>query len=227
MSATTVQLFETTIIAPFDDENSYLFRALTVPIDSLADPEVLEGRSSDLLKNLELTELVTLRSPAQLIGALAVILARDESLEITTMEEEFGDLKEKIKEWTVDAAPNSAINAMTFERLIPFQESPIDLHSLGELALKATGVGFGAYIGFVAFAGTPFVMITVPAGMILCGAAAGFGRALEEGLRARILKLMGVPDSTKSHSPTPLRSKKQKSNISVKLPDHKRMISLE
>jgi hypothetical protein len=82
-----------------------------------------------------------------------------------------------------------------FSRMIPFQESPLDLHSLAELTVKATGVGIGAYAGFVASGGTPLVLITVPLGMVLVGAAAGLGRALEEGLRKRILSLMGVPDS--------------------------------
>jgi hypothetical protein len=58
--------------------------------------------------------------------------------------------------------------------------------------VKASGMGIGAYVGFVAAGSGPLLLITVPAGMIICGAAAGIGKAIEDGLYQRILKMMGV-----------------------------------
>jgi len=58
---------------------------------------------------------------------------------------------------------------------------------LATLVTRATGAGLGAYIGFVAFgAASPFLFVTVPSGMIICGAAKGIADALEHGLRDRL-----------------------------------------
>jgi hypothetical protein len=75
---------------------------------------------------------------------------------------------------------------MSFERLIPFAESPLELESLTKLATTAGGAGLGAYIGFVVFGASPLLFIGVPAGIILCCAARGVGQGLEEGLRDKV-----------------------------------------
>lgn len=64
------------------------------------------------------------------------------------------------------------------------------MESIGNIVLKASGTGMGAFTGFVLAGDTPLLFILVPAGMILFGAAAGVARALEEGLRERVLKLI-------------------------------------
>jgi hypothetical protein len=163
------------------------FRAITVPVGSLKDPDVLTF--DNMLVHLELVHLETTQHtdrsvPSRLPELLFTMLKTGEDI---------NRIKKVRKHSNYDVI-DQLCNEAAFSKLIPFQESPIDLHSLAELAVKATGVGLGAYAGFVASGGTPLVLITVPAGMILCGAAAGFGRALEEGLRTRILSLMGVPE---------------------------------
>lgn len=75
---------------------------------------------------------------------------------------------------------------MSFERLIPFEESPLELESLAKLATTAIGAGLGAYIGFVVFGASPLLFIAVPAGIILCCAARGVGQGLEEGLTDKV-----------------------------------------
>jgi hypothetical protein len=76
------------------------------------------------------------------------------------------------------------------EAVIPFERSPLEGASLFNIVSHASGVGIGAYIGFVLAGSTPLLLITVPAGMILCGAAAGAARGLEEGLHRRIERLL-------------------------------------
>lgn len=79
---------------------------------------------------------------------------------------------------------------MAFDRIVPFEQSPLDMESLGKLVISATGAGVGAYAGFVLADSTPLLLITVPAGMIIFGAAKGVADALEQGLRERLLKYL-------------------------------------
>jgi hypothetical protein len=75
---------------------------------------------------------------------------------------------------------------VSFERKIPFEESPLSLESLANLATTASGAGVGVYLGFVVFGSSPLLFIAVPAGIVLCCVARGIGQGLEEGLRDRI-----------------------------------------
>lgn len=56
---------------------------------------------------------------------------------------------------------------------IPFENSSLSAEALVKLVTKATGVGLGAFAGFVAVGASPLLMVAVPAGMVLCGAAMG------------------------------------------------------
>jgi hypothetical protein len=75
---------------------------------------------------------------------------------------------------------------LTMARVIPFEQSPLDAESIGNLIAKTSGWGLGAYAGFVVGAGTPLVFVTVPAGMLIFGAAAGLAAGLEKGLRESV-----------------------------------------
>jgi hypothetical protein len=75
----------------------------------------------------------------------------------------------------------------SFERVIPVEQSLLSQESLAKI-VRLSGVSIGAYVGFVSFGSSPpLLMISVPIGMIICGAAHAVGQALEEGLRDRIL----------------------------------------
>lgn len=74
--------------------------------------------------------------------------------------------------------------------VFPFENSPLKAESIGSLLTKAGGYGAGAYIGFAVAGTTPLLFIAVPAGMIICGAAAGIAQGLEEGLRERISRFI-------------------------------------
>jgi hypothetical protein len=87
---------------------------------------------------------------------------------------------------SIDLELTRFIEHLSYSPVIPVELSPLDLHSLGEVLTKGSGVAVGAWAGVVASGGTPLILLTVPAGMIIGGAAAGVGHALEEGLRERI-----------------------------------------
>jgi hypothetical protein len=72
---------------------------------------------------------------------------------------------------------------VAFSEVVPFEESPLRSKSL-----MAAAVATGAKIGLIAGAGTPFVLLTVPAGIILCTAGVVFGPALGE----KVSKLIGA-----------------------------------
>lgn len=98
--------------------------------------------------------------------------------------------------------------ALLNEELVPFESSPLQAVSLAQLT-KASGVATGAYIGFVIAGETPLLLITVPAGMMICGAAAGIG----EGLRRRFEALL---------SKNPRVSRQRTARRKAKFPKRKR-----
>ncbi|AQH05378.1 hypothetical protein A9R05_40895 (plasmid) [Burkholderia sp. KK1] len=67
--------------------------------------------------------------------------------------------------------------------VVPFEQSPVAGVSLAHLA-KVSGTAIGAFVGLNAASGA-WLLITVPAGMIICAAAAGAGHGLEELIRER------------------------------------------
>ncbi len=76
-----------------------------------------------------------------------------------------------------------------YERFIPFSASPLALQALQAIG-SLSPVQLGAAAAFAVFVGgaSPLLLIAVPTGMLVCGAAAGVSRALEEGLRYRLLR---------------------------------------
>ncbi len=72
---------------------------------------------------------------------------------------------------------------LAFAPVVPFAHAPLRLQSLAGLAGTAAGGESGAYVGFARTGSTPLVFLTGPAGIVICGAAAGMARAMEKGLR--------------------------------------------
>jgi hypothetical protein len=182
-----LQVFESTI---FSDTTDHAVHLLVAPSRSFVSPKDLESPEG-LLSDLNLVRVGPV-SPANLAFALAALVSVGEN-ENESAERLFEFLRTPTvaASQTTQRSPDVVFaEEITFSQMIPFEQSPIDLKSLGALVTKATGVGLGAYAGFVQFDGTPLLFVAVPAGMILFGAAAGVGRALEEGLRERVLKIL-------------------------------------
>ncbi len=91
--------------------------------------------------------------------------------------------------------------------LLPVENSPLQGKSLGEVLTNASGVPFGAYIGYVIAGGlSPMLVFWVPAGMIFFGAVTGFANGLSEGLREKIKTMIGGGNS----NPNPSKPKPKK-----------------
>jgi hypothetical protein len=95
--------------------------------------------------------------------------------------------------------PSQFAQYLTYEPVIPFESSPLGAKSLAALVTGATTVG--AALGYAATR-EPIVLLTVPAGLVLggaaVGAAAGTAIGLAEIVRYRLRKLLGVPDDESS-----------------------------
>jgi len=80
-------------------------------------------------------------------------------------------------------------NAVGFAEYVAFSESlPIEESPLRSKSLMAVAVATGAKIGLIAGGASPMVLLTVPAGIILCTAGVIFGPALGE----KVSKLIGA-----------------------------------
>jgi hypothetical protein len=88
--------------------------------------------------------------------------------------------------------PSEFAQHIAYAPLVPFESSPLRGRSLAEI-IAASGTAGAAVVGYHA-TGDPLMILKVPAGLIIAGAALGIAEALRIGLRAKVLGLMGVPD---------------------------------
>ena len=77
---------------------------------------------------------------------------------------------------------------LTFARVVPFEQPSLSADSLGNI-LTAQGRGEAGYMYHEATK-TPLLAVAIPAGIVICGSAPGMIRALESGLRQRLLELV-------------------------------------
>jgi hypothetical protein len=205
-----VQLYQTTISAR---TQGYAFRFLTVPSKSLTgairhnDPPA----QSVLTEALGIADLQPVR-PSRLSYAIAGMLRVDEHPE-EVEEAQARTLSDRILQQT--AAPEKMIlpsadmlefaEQLAFTRVIPFEESPLALVSLAEKAasIAKDPIPLGAFIGVLAGGMTPILLITVPAGIILCGAAAAFARAIDGQMPNILQRLCGVSPIRTQNGDTP------------------------
>jgi hypothetical protein len=185
------QLFETTVV---DSGSENQARFISVPRRSLAhtdllppedtvDPNLSE-RTAALLEVLGLRQVTRLRE-FRLVEVIAMCLAAERSQELTDQLAEGRFLQFDQFSDLADFA-----QAITFTPVVPFEQSPLDLSSVTTILGKASGIGLGAYVGLVVGAGTPLIFLTVPTGMLLCGAAAGVAKALHDGLYERLVRII-------------------------------------
>jgi hypothetical protein len=72
---------------------------------------------------------------------------------------------------TTDPALVEFAHELAFTELVPFEASAPIFRSLASISIIGGVLTAGTKVGLVAAGATPFVLITVPLGIILCGAA--------------------------------------------------------
>jgi hypothetical protein len=76
-----------------------------------------------------------------------------------------------------------------FEQEIVIERSPPEALSLASLISHGTNISIGSYLGYTAAGGNiPLMFLTVPAGVIVMGAAIGVSDGLRRGLQTTIEK---------------------------------------
>jgi len=185
-------IFENTVI---EKESDLAAQFLVVPDRSFSNPSLLEA--DQLLKVLHIKNVKKLR-PTEMVSYFSLMLAKDDP-------EIIKDQPQVLKEKLYGSKYFDFAEQLIFGKHVPFEHSPIELESLGNLVAKASGIGVGAYVGFVISGTSPLLLLTVPAGMVICGAAAGVSRALEDGLKEKLLKLLKKEKSSMKHKEKPVR----------------------
>lgn len=175
-----LRLYETEVIS----DEGLSFKAVSIPIHKLTDmsPE-------DIISELGLKAIDKVESGFYLRAVVTAIVAENESDLSEWRSFKDSALNEKLKK-NNKLYVYALAEYVTMSRIIAFENSPLTGESIGNIL--TSGSAIGAYIGFV-IAGqtpTPLLLITVPAGMIICGAASGIAKALEKGLKEKIITLL-------------------------------------
>lgn len=168
------QYYQTTLI----DEYSEISGTFIVLPSKYIRQNILEKDTDKVIKLLGFTKSHSI-SPGWLIKAVAIASTGNvENLDVWPTTD-----KESLKFHKIENKYYRFAEYATMANIIPVEHSPLSGDSIGNLIVSASGVGIGGYVGFVIAAGSPWILISVPAGMIFFGAAAGVARGLEEGLR--------------------------------------------
>lgn len=102
---------------------------------------------------------------------------------------------------TPKRGPSQFAQYLTFAPIVPFEQSPLGAQSIAEAVTKAGGMGTaGVAVGV--FATTePSLLITVPAGIIVCKAASHVGDGVGIGLRTQIVRLLSADEPPLNEPP--------------------------
>lgn len=197
-----IQFYETTIL---DNDTNLSAHFILVPDRSLPGPDEINSTglvnietSEYYLNQLGLRDLFTIDYD-DLSTLLAAVISHAPQLSGSILDTSFeAERVYRVQEIlnNPDLIPRldrEFADRLVNERFLPFERSPLAAISLSELA-KAGGVGIGAYMGFVVAGTSPLIFISVPAGMIICGAAAGIAMGLQAGLKERLMRLIAKTD---------------------------------
>ena len=168
-----VQFYETTIA---DRDKSYVLHFITLPKKSIGVQDITPNSMPSLQEALGLERFESLPSLSSLPYAIALILQGP-------VETVFGCLQKK----TFDDLPRELIDFSeyaAFARVVPFEESPLDLQSIAGVLAKAkdSPLAIGVTVGIVAAAGSTGLALLgmVAAGIIIIYTADAVGKSLHE-----------------------------------------------
>jgi hypothetical protein len=177
------QIYETTIADTTSDLAAHI---VTVPARSLGGSSYLFEGSDWPLEMLGLLRIADVPFGG-VARSLAACLVSDDVEEFLRrfqqgFEEETGHSSTQL--------PKSFVFAeyLTFARVLPFEQPSLSAESLGNI-LTAQGRGEAGYM-YHEVTKTPLLAVAIPSGMVICGSAPEMIRALESGLRQRLLELV-------------------------------------
>jgi hypothetical protein len=177
------QIHETTIVDIVSDLSAHF---VTVPARSLGGSSYLFQGSDWPLETLGLLRIADVPFGG-VARSLAACLVSDDVEEFLRRVEQ-GFEEETRHSSTQLPKPFEFSEYLTFARVVPFEQPSLSADSLGNI-LTAQGRGEAGYM-YHEETGTPLLAVAIPAGIVICGSAPGMIRALESGLRQRLMELV-------------------------------------
>src|SRR5215208_3303789 len=177
------QIYETTIA---DIASGLSAHFVTVPARSLGGGSYLFQGSDWPLETLGLLRIADVPFGG-VARSLAACLVSDDVEEFLR---KFDQGFEEETQHSSTQLPKPFVFAeyLTFARVIPFEQPSLSADSLGNI-LTAQGRGEAGYM-YHEETNTPLLAVAIPSGMVICGSALGMIRALESGLRQRLVELV-------------------------------------
>ena len=177
------QIYETTIADTASDLSAHL---VTVPARSLGGRAYLFQGSDGPLETLGLFRIADVPFGGVARSLAACLVSGDVEEFLRKFDQGF----EEETKHSSTRLPRPFVFAeyLTFARVIPFEQPSLSADSLGNI-LTAQDHGEAGYMYHEA-TGTPLLAVAIPAGMVICGSASGMIRALESGLRQRLIELV-------------------------------------
>jgi hypothetical protein len=177
------QIYETTIADTASDLSAHF---VTIPARSLGGSSYLFEGSDWPLETLGLLRVADVPFGG-VARSLAACLVSDDVEEFLRKFDQ-GFEEETKHSSTQLPKPFVFAEYLTFARVVPFEQPSLSADSLGNI-LTAQGRGEAGYMYHEA-AKTPLLAVAIPLGMVICGSARGMIRALESGLRQRLIELV-------------------------------------
>jgi hypothetical protein len=177
------QIYETTIA---DIASGLSAHFVTVPARSLGGSSYLFQGSDWPLETLGLLRIADVPFGGVARSLAACLVSDDVEEFLRRFEQGF----EEVTRHSSTQLPKPFMFAeyLTFARVVPFEQPSLSADSLGNI-LTAQGHGEAGYM-YHGETGTPLLAVAIPAGMMICGSAPGMIRALESGLRQRLMELV-------------------------------------
>jgi hypothetical protein len=177
------QIHETTIVDIASDLSAHF---VTVPARSLGGSSYLFQGSDWPLEMLGLMRIADVPFGG-VARSLAACLVSDDVEEFRRRFEQGFEVETRHSS-TQLPKPFVFAEYLTFARVVPFELPSLSADSLGNI-LTAQGHGEAGYM-YHEETQIPLLGVAIPAGMVICGSAPGMIRALESGLRRRLMELI-------------------------------------
>ncbi len=180
------RIYETTV---FDRDGELSFQFMTLPSYNWISPPMPEPvpLSTDILiSELQLPCFVLALLIHEYRGvALAEAIKTAQEL-IMEVPKPF-DLLNPLRSFT---------EQVTMWPVVPVEQSPLSgqaLATIGTVAARGGPIVLGSTVGILAAGPTPYLLLTVPTGLIFCGAGMAFSRWLYDNRDELLRKLLRVP----------------------------------
>lgn len=179
------QVYETTVA---DGESGLSAHFAVIPARSLGGESYLFGGEVRPLEFLGLRAVADIPLGGVARSLAACLVSEDVREFMRRFEEGF---RAEIEQSSTTPVPHFGFaEYLTFARVIPFEWGSLAMESLGHI-ITASGRGKSGYFQYEGVE-VPMMVVAIPAGVVICGSTRSVTRALEEGLRERILSLVNA-----------------------------------